>query len=125
MVLANISRQEIDHLRQLNTTMRSHHYGPRYEQYSYFINLNAEFHNHIILATRNDLIIEMYRTLNYGPQVGRFHESRGVSDINQLCDEHDEIINTLESGDVQMYRQRSRDHIILGFDRQITYSANH
>ncbi|KGT86036.1 hypothetical protein NG99_27085 [Erwinia typographi] len=124
-VLENITRDEIAHLRELNRTMRSHHYGPRYEQYSYFINLNAEFHNHIVMATRNDLIIEMYQTLNYGPQVGRFHESRGVPDINLLCDEHDEIINAIESGDLEKYRQHTRDHIILGFDRQISYSSSH
>ncbi|HBY4813790.1 TPA: GntR family transcriptional regulator [Klebsiella pneumoniae] len=125
MVLKNITRPELEHLRNLNQTMRSHHYGPRYEQYSTFIHLNAEFHNHIVMVTHNDLIIEMYRTLNYGPQVGRFHESRGVPDINLLCDEHDEIISAIESGDVDGYRQRSRDHIILGFDRQISYSYSH
>ncbi|MFE8103620.1 GntR family transcriptional regulator [Brenneria goodwinii] len=124
MVLENITPNEIAHLRRLNDSMRTHHYGPRYEQYSYFINLNAEFHKHIVIASRNDLIIEMYGTLNYGPQVGRFHEEHGVPDLQLLCDEHDEIINAIEQRDADMYRSKSADHIILGFDRQISYSTS-
>lgn len=122
MVLENITPKEIARLRELNVAMRTHHYGPRYEQYSYFINLNAEFHRRIVLASRNDLIIEMYDTLNYGPQVGRFHEKRGVPDLQSLCDEHDEIIHAIEKKDAEMYRRKSTNHIVLGFDRQISYS---
>jgi len=124
MVLANITASEIAHLRALNTMMRTHHYGPRYEQYSYFINLNAEFHKHIVIASRNNLIIEMYGTLNYGPQVGRFHEERGVPDLQLLCDEHNDIIEAIEQRDIALYRNKTADHIILGFDRQISYSVS-
>lgn len=123
MVVANITAVEIAKLHKLNDAMRAHHYGPHYEQYSYFINLNAEFHKHIIMASRNDLVIEMYATLNYGPQVGRFHEDRGVPDLQLLCDEHEEIINAIEQRDADRYRSKSADHIILGFDRQISYSS--
>ena len=124
MVLSNITAEEITHLRNLNHAMRTHQYGPHYDQYSYFINLNAEFHKHIVIASRNDLIIEMYGTLNYGPQVGRFHEERGVPDLKLLCDEHDEIINAIEQRDAELYRSKSADHIILGFDRQISYTIS-
>ncbi|WP_166933518.1 GntR family transcriptional regulator [Candidatus Pantoea communis] len=124
MVLQNITDKEIASLRDLNVAMRSHQYGPHYEQYSYFINLNAEFHRQIVVATRNQLIIEMYGTLNYGPQVGRFHEERGVPDLQLLCDEHDEIIASIEQKDAALYQKKSADHIIMGFDRQITYSTS-
>lgn len=123
MVIENITPFEIKELRKLNVAMRSHSYGPRYEQYNYFINLNAEFHKQIVVTTRNELIIEMYNTLNYGPQVGRFHEERGVPDITLLCDEHDDIIDALENRDAEMYRRKSTDHIVLGFNRQISYST--
>jgi DNA-binding GntR family transcriptional regulator len=122
MVLENITSKEIACLRELNVAMRTHHYGPRYEEYSYFINLNAEFHRRIVIASRNDLIIEMYDTLNYGPQVGRFHEERGVPDLQLLCDEHDDIIRAIEKKDAKMYRRKSTSHIVQGFDRQISYS---
>ena len=124
-VLENITLAEIAELKRLNTSMRTHEYGPKYEQYSYFINLNADFHKLIVNTTRNELIIEMYKTLNYGPQVGRFHEERGVPDIDLLCDEHDEIISAIETKNVDLYKSKTTDHIIKGFDRQITISNTH
>ncbi|ORM71207.1 GntR family transcriptional regulator [Pantoea rwandensis] len=123
MVIENIVPHEIQELKRLNVAMRTHHYGPRYEQYSYFINLNAEFHKYIVSITRNNLIIEMYGTLNYGPQVGRFHEERGVPDLQLLCDEHDQIINAIETENVVLYKEVAGDHIIKGFNRQISFSS--
>ncbi|HBO21468.1 MULTISPECIES: GntR family transcriptional regulator [unclassified Providencia] len=123
IVLENITASEIAYLRQLNIDMRTHEYGPHYEQYVYFINLNAEFHKQIVMASRNELIIEMYNTLNYGPQVGRFHENRGVPDLQLLCNEHDEIIDAIEARNADIYREKTTEHIILGFDRQISFGS--
>ncbi|MGO2305609.1 MAG: GntR family transcriptional regulator [Providencia sp.] len=123
IVLDNITASEIAYLRQLNIDMRTHEYGPHYEQYVYFINLNAEFHKQIVMASRNELIIEMYNTLNYGPQVGRFHENRGVPDLQLLCNEHDEIIDAIEARNADIYREKTTEHIILGFDRQISFGS--
>lgn len=37
----------------------------------------------------------MYDTLIYGPQVGCFHEQRGVPDLQSLCDERMESRNLI------------------------------
>lgn len=119
LVVAQITPGEIAQLRQMNQAMRSHDYGPRQQEYRFFINLNADFHRQIVIASRNDLVIEMYRTLNYGPQVGRSHEGRGVPDLALLCDEHEAMIDALEQRDAQRYRQLATDHVTNGFHRQI------
>lgn len=121
-VIANITDAQIDELKQLNREMRQHAYGPKYEQYSFFINANSDFHKLIVGSCGNRLVVEMYNALNYGPQVGRFHNERGVPDITLLCNEHDMIISAIENRNVEDYRSRTTDHITLGFDRQLDLS---
>ncbi|XBS69859.1 FCD domain-containing protein [Acerihabitans sp. KWT182] len=95
-MIQKITIEELDKLKRLNDSIRCHGEGSVFENHTLFISLNIDFHKTIVNAAGNNLINEMYTSLNYGPYVTRFPEGNGISDLNSVCGEHDEIICAIE-----------------------------
>ncbi|WP_213993484.1 GntR family transcriptional regulator [Sodalis sp. dw_96] len=123
-VIAKMTEAELNELKRLNYGIRSHDRSPGYENHSYLITMNADFHTIIVNAAGNRLINDMYTAVNYDPHLVRFHEGQGVADLDILCDEHDEIISAIEEKNPARYIEKTRSHIIHGFKRQIALCKN-
>jgi DNA-binding GntR family transcriptional regulator len=75
--------------------------------------LNGEFHLVLVGLARNGFITEQYRTLSFDHmhfQLARAADIEFTS-LNLLVEQHEELIEALESGDKPLFMERLAQHI--------------
>lgn len=78
---------------------------------------NARFHDAILEASGNDLLQSMLE-----PLLGRLHWLfRQISDLGEVCDEHDGIAEAINAGDPEVAAERARAHVLNYRRRTLAY----
>ena len=112
-----IARQDIERLKALNTELGEGSYGPSYEDFQRFVEVNDEFHHTLIAAARNPLIEQTYQSAAYASKLSLALVGRGVPDVDAVVSEHARIIDALERQDSAMASQQLAMHLQGGWRR--------
>lgn len=115
--LQGVTDDIVRQLTTINDEIRSQSYGPRFEDFAFFIEHNAKFHEVLIGLTRNPLIVDAYKRLSYHERIPRLFHGRGVNDIERIVVEHDAIIVAIAAGSLEHARAALRTHIVDAYER--------
>jgi DNA-binding GntR family transcriptional regulator len=111
-----LNDKTIAKLEKINQRIRSGRYGPKFENFRNFLDLNAEFHRIIVGLAENPFISEAYETLGYHQRVAQTLFGRGPDNIDVIVQEHDEIIAALRSRSLDSAVGSLRHHIRHGME---------
>jgi DNA-binding GntR family transcriptional regulator len=121
---AAITTDKIEAMKRANDAIKHMKFGVRYRDYKTFIHLNAEFHSCMVSATGNRFLQRAYKVLGYEAQSARILHGIGLPDRDQICQEHDEIINALSRRDAEAAVTMVRAHIEHGYERLFETDPN-
>ncbi|WP_157736381.1 GntR family transcriptional regulator [Corynebacterium suranareeae] len=76
-----------------------------------FIRLDREFHFHLLKACDNDEIIQTYDRLRVRQRAMGVQALYAVSRWREVCEEHEQIVNALESGDLEQVNRTISKHL--------------
>lgn len=82
-----------------------------------FNDLDNEFHKELIRASDNPYIIQSYESLYCHLHIARFYRLRGAVDQVEATREHDEIINAIQTRDLERALNYMSVHIMGGYLR--------
>lgn len=91
--------------------------GRKYSEYQEFVALNEQFHFCLIKASGNDFLYKAYQAIGYNAQSARILHGVGLPDHEQICEEHNLIVNHLTKADTAAAVAVVRDHIRHGYER--------
>jgi len=111
-----LNDKTIARLETINQRIRTGRYGPKFENFRIFLDLNAEFHRLIVALAENPFITEAYETLGYHQRVAQTLFGRGPDNIDIIVQEHDEIIAALRSQNLDDAVGALRHHIQHGME---------
>ncbi|WP_447555365.1 GntR family transcriptional regulator [Vreelandella sp. EE22] len=104
----HISSDEIAIIRKLHDKMLAH-YESR-DLMSYF-EVNRQIHEHILMASNNEVLQEMYSNLSQRVKRVRYSKKMTDSFWHRAVQDHEAMINALEQRDSQKLGQVLRDHL--------------
>ena len=106
---------EIRRLRRINDDMRETVSGDRDPTVSERQHdaLNREFHDVIVEASGNEVLLEIYEALKAHVMIARAHTGAPSwrTRVIRECDEHDQIVEGFEKGDLAALRQALTEHL--------------
>jgi DNA-binding GntR family transcriptional regulator len=92
--------EDLETLRQIDARIRAGRYGKdRYSDFVSFVTDNQRFHETLLDSARNPALRRAFDALNYEARIARLTRGRGVPDLDQICDEHDAIIEAFAAHD--------------------------
>jgi DNA-binding GntR family transcriptional regulator len=109
----NATPADIKKLRQLNSKMRKVAENGNSTKIAEWGNLNAEFHQVLVGLARNCYLSDLYSDLSLGNihfQMVRSYPME-IASLDRLVDQHDEIIDALETRDKVTLLRLLSDHI--------------
>jgi len=112
-----ITERDIRRLRELNATLSEGGYGPTYDDFGRFVDLNDEFHHILVSAANNRLIEQNYQSAAYAQKLSLALVGRGVPDVEAIVAEHSRVIEALERRDVVAASQELEQHLLGGWRR--------
>ncbi|MTI15898.1 GntR family transcriptional regulator [Rhodobacteraceae bacterium RKSG542] len=118
-LIAHATDEDVQYLKAVNKEISARQYSLNYEDYNFFIEQNALFHQRIISATKNHFIVGMYQSIGISSHSERWHEGEGVPDVHLIISEHEHIIHSIETRNVAEYTYAARQHIEKGFSRTL------
>lgn len=85
--------------------------GPTFRDFRPFSQHDRAFHEHLITAADNQVLLEVYRSLNVHVQTGRLYYNRGEVDYAEALVEHRGIYEALRNRDVDVLTAAIVTHI--------------
>ena len=113
MACANITDQELVHIKQLHEKMVAH-YEAR-ELRSYF-RTNQQIHEMILTAAGNQTLSSLYRGLEGRIRQARYLANMSTTRWTQAVHEHEQIIKALEARDGAALAQLLKSHLANKFE---------
>ena len=104
-------------LREIQARIAAQYRGPRSKTYAPFGRLNQRFHLLLVATGGNKYLEEALRSLDHDALMARTMHGRGVPDLSEIVEEHEEILDALEAGDPDRAADAVRRHISDGARR--------
>lgn len=83
-------------LREIQQRVAGRPYGRRSGSFSSFVRLNREFHDVLVGASRNRMLVGALGSLYHDSLVSRTRHGRGVPGLELINAEHEAIVDALE-----------------------------
>lgn len=97
--LAPLPNGSIDDLRGLVHQMLDAPDGAVYNNYKHYLQLDHQFHHHLVSLSGNNFLIKAWEDLHVHLHLSRLYRGVGLFDRADSASEHQEILDTLERGD--------------------------
>ncbi len=117
LAASRISAAALAEMRSINAEIERRDFGVRADTLSVFVDLNQRFHDLLVAASGNPLIVSCYTHLGYGPQLARELSGHGLDDKASIVEEHARIIDALARGDARRAIEAVQLHIVDGLTR--------
>lgn len=117
IVIRNNNLSFIDKLEKLNESAKSIDLNNNYSNILAFNNYDNQFHLEIMYASENPFLIESYERLYCHLHIARFYYQRGSVDQKEATSEHDVLIESLKTRDMEMALDCIKGHISQGYLR--------
>ena len=112
-----ITSRDLDELREALLTMRSCSEEPVFTNFQPFMESDAKFHQCIFEVAGNSILLELYDHLHVHLHLSRLYRVREIVDVDAGCEEHAQILQSLESRDEKRVYEAVKDHIEGSYNR--------
>lgn len=101
----------LDDLRQLVDQMLQAPDGAVYNDYKHYLQLDHQFHRHLVSLSGNSFLIKAWEDLHVHLHLSRLYRGVGLFDRTDSASEHQEILETLARGELEQARALLSQHI--------------
>lgn len=112
-----ITSRDLDELREALLKMRSCSEEPVFTNFQPFMESDAKFHQRIFEVAGNSILLELYDHLHVHLHLSRLYRVREIVDVDAGCEEHAQILQSLESRDEKRVYEAVKDHIEGSYNR--------
>jgi DNA-binding GntR family transcriptional regulator len=109
--------EQLAELREVQGRIAAQHAGPRAKTYAPFGRLNQRFHQLLVGTSGNRYLEEALRSLDHDARMARTMHGRGVPDFPNIVEEHEAILEALETRDAERASAAVERHIRGGAER--------
>lgn len=104
----HISDTEVAHIRRLHDRMLDHYRNNELQEY---FQVNEQIHESIIVASRNDVLLEMYNNLSQRVKRVRYSSEMSNEYWRKAVSDHEEMIKALMERDGKWLGNILREHL--------------
>lgn len=79
--------------------------------------LDQRFHEQIVEASHNEILLQAYRSLNVHVQIARLFQQRAVAHGAVAAEEHMQMLDALARSDFDAASAALKDHLVNGYER--------
>lgn len=102
---------------EINEQIKQIKIGGSYKEILMFNNLDSMFHLLLVENSGNKFLIESYENLFCHLHIARFYYTRGSVDQFEAMGEHEKIIESIQTRDLEYALANINDHILGGLNR--------